>query len=103
MGYFAAVMISQIVFGLLASIVVMWFSRQREFRADAGAADLSGTERMISALERLKTAQSVPALLPESMRAMGIRGGGRRGLLQGLLASHPALDERIEALRLRGR
>jgi heat shock protein HtpX len=103
MGYFAAVMISQLVFGLLASMVVMWFSRQREFRADAGAADLSGTQRMIAALERLKTAHGVPPQLPESMRAMGIRGGSRRGAFQVLFASHPPLDARIEALRMRGR
>jgi heat shock protein HtpX len=102
MGYFAAVMISQIVFGLLASLVVMWFSRQREFRADAGAADLTGAGKMIAALERLKTAQGIPPQLPESMRAFGIRGGSR-GLLQGLLASHPPLDARIAALRTRGR
>ena len=102
MGYFAAVMISQVVFGLLASVVVMWFSRHREFRADAGAADLSGTERMIAALERLKAASGVPALLPESMRAMGIRGA-RGGGLRALLASHPPLDARIAALRTRGR
>jgi len=98
MGYFAAVMLCQLVFGLLASMVVMWFSRQREFRADAGAARLSGTQRMIAALERLKSAQGAPPMLPESMRAMGIRGGSR-GMLR-LLASHPPLDERITALRL---
>jgi heat shock protein HtpX len=102
-GYFATVIASQIIFGLLASIVVMWFSRRREFRADAGAADLTGPHKMIAALERLKAAQQLPAQLPESMRAMGIRGGGRRGLLQVLLSSHPPLDERIEALRMRGR
>jgi heat shock protein HtpX len=102
MGYFAAVMISQIVFGLLASVVVMWFSRQREFRADAGAADLTGAGKMVAALERLKAAQGAPALLPESMRAMGIRGGGR-GRLAGLLASHPPLDARIAALQTRAR
>jgi heat shock protein HtpX len=101
-GYFAAVMVSQLVFGLLASMVVMWFSRHREFRADAGAADLAGTGRMIAALERLKAAQGVPPLLPESMRAMGIRGGGR-GRMTSLFASHPPLDARIEALRMRGR
>jgi heat shock protein HtpX len=102
MGYFAAVMICQLVFGLLASMVVMWFSRHREFRADAGAADLSGTQRMIGALERLKAAQGAPPMLPESMRAMGIRGGSR-GVLAGLFASHPPLDDRIAALRNRGR
>jgi len=102
LGYFAAVMISQIVFGLLASGVVMWFSRQREFRADAGAADLTGAARMIAALERLQSAHAAPALLPESMRAMGIRGGGR-GLMASLFASHPPLEARIEALRMRGR
>jgi heat shock protein HtpX len=102
MGYFAAVMICQLVFGLLASMVVMWFSRQREFRADAGAADLSGTQRMIGALERLKAAQGAPPMLPESMRAMGIRGGPR-GVLAGLFASHPPLDDRIAALRNRAR
>jgi heat shock protein HtpX len=97
MGYFAAVMIAQLVFGLLASLVVMAFSRHREYRADAGSANLAGAGKMIAALERLKAAQGMPPLLPESMRAMGIRGGGR---LSGLFASHPPLDARIAALRV---
>jgi len=86
--------ISQIVLGILASMIVMWFSRRREFRADAGGARLAGRENMIGALERLKAGSQEP--LPQQMAAFGISGGG--GLMR-LFASHPPLDERIEALR----
>jgi heat shock protein HtpX len=99
LGYFVATIAAQIVFGVLASIVVMWFSRQREFRADAGAARLTGAGAMISALERLKAGQ--PAPLPDSIEALGISGGVRGGLGR-LLASHPPIDERIAALRALG-
>jgi heat shock protein HtpX len=99
MGYFVAVMVAEMVLGVLASIIVLWFSRQREFRADAGGAHLAGRENMIAALERLK--QGVEAPLPDQMRAFGI-GGGTTGGLGRLFMSHPPLDERIAALRAAG-
>ncbi len=95
MGAFAAEIVAQLVLGVLASIIVMWFSRQREFRADAGGANLAGREKMINALERLKINHE-QATLPEKIAAFGISGGG--GFTR-LLMTHPPLDERIEALR----
>ena len=77
-GYFVASIVSQIVFGILASIVVMGFSRRREFRADSGAARLVGPGAMIRALQRLQSMHG-PAALPDSMRALGIRGGSAAG------------------------
>jgi len=99
LGYFAANMVLQIVFGLLASIVVMWFSRRREYRADAGSARILGTPRpMISALQRLGGLE--PGELPRQISAFGINGGaGGLGLL---FASHPPLEQRIAALRALG-
>jgi heat shock protein HtpX len=75
----------------------MWFSRRREFRADAGGARLAGTNQMIAALERLKSVAD-PAPLPDQMAAFGISGGTASGLRR-LFMTHPPLDERIEALR----
>jgi heat shock protein HtpX len=99
-GYFITVIVAQIVLGILASTIVMWFSRQREFRADAGGAELAGRENMIAALARLQ--QSGPAAeLPDQMRGFGISGGMGQGLRR-LFMSHPPLEERIEALRNRG-
>ena len=95
-AYFTSVMVSQLVLGILASIIVMWFSRQREFRADAGGARLAGRERMISALERLKAAHDDP--LPAQLNAFGIAGGEGDGLRR-LFMSHPPIEERIAALR----
>jgi len=95
-GYFVSVMIAQLVLGILASTIVMYVSRQREFRADAGSAKLNGREPMISALARLGGA--APAHLPESMEAFGISGGERHGIMR-LFMSHPPIPERIEALR----
>ena len=89
--------IAELVLGILASIIVMWFSRRREFRADAGGASLAGREKMISALQRLKQAHEAPQL-PAQMRAFGISGGQVGGIAR-LFMSHPPLDERIEALR----
>jgi heat shock protein HtpX len=97
-GYFVASIVAQIVLGILASMVVMWFSRQREFRADAGGARLAGRDKMIAALEALKRAHE-PAALPQQMAAFGIAGGG--GLMR-LFMSHPPLEERIAALKARG-
>jgi heat shock protein HtpX len=95
-GYFVTVMVAQVALGFLASMIVMWFSRQREFRADAGGARLAGRNAMINALERLKSAHDTP--LPSKMAAFGISGGEGGGLRR-LLMSHPPLDERIAALR----
>jgi len=96
LGYLAAVWVTQIVLGLLASILVMWFSRRREFRADAGGARLAGRERMIAALERLELAQEQP--LPAHMDAFGIHGRYAAGWTR-LFMSHPPLAARIAALR----
>jgi heat shock protein HtpX len=95
-GYFVTVMVTQIVLGILASMIVMWFSRQREFRADAGGARLAGRNNMIGALERLRAAHGEP--LPQQMAAFGIAGGMAGGLRK-LFMSHPPLEERIAALR----
>jgi heat shock protein HtpX len=96
MAYFVTVIVSQLVLGILATIIVMWFSRRREFRADAGGARLAGRERMIAALERLRLAHDAP--LPAQLNAFGI-SGGEGGGLQRLFMSHPPLEERIAALR----
>ena len=97
-GYFVTTIVAQIVLGILAGIIVMWFSRRREFRADAEGARLAGRNNMIAALERLKASSGMPDTLPESMAAFGISSGVRRGL-RALFASHPPLDARIAALR----
>ena len=97
-GYYFTVFACQIVFGILASIIVAWFSRQREFRADAGAASLMGTPRpMVAALRRLGGVE--PAALPQSFQASGIAEG--HGRLLGLFASHPPISVRIAALESR--
>jgi heat shock protein HtpX len=96
MGYFLSVIAAQLVLGILASTIVMWVSRQREFRADAGSAKLNGREPMINALARLES--GAPAQLPESLEAFGIRGGAH-GLMMKLFLSHPPIPERIAALR----
>ena len=96
-GYFVTVMVMQMVLGILASMIVMWFSRRREFRADAGGASLAGRNNMIAALERLKIVAQGPAL-PAQLAAFGIGGGGGSGL-QKLFMSHPPLEDRIAALR----
>ena len=88
--------VAQIVLGILASMIVMWFSRKREFRADAGGASLAGREAMIGALQRLQARHSGP--LPDHMAAFGIAGGGAGGFKR-LFMSHPPLEERIAALR----
>jgi heat shock protein HtpX len=95
-AYFISVIVSEIVLGILASMIVMWFSRQREFRADHGGATLSGRENMISALERLKASHEP---LPAQLSAFGISGGDRPSGIRRLFMSHPPLDERIAALR----
>jgi heat shock protein HtpX len=95
-AFWITAIVAQVVLGILASIIVMWFSRRREFRADAGGAHLTGRDNMIAALERLKKAQPEP--LPDQMAAFGIAGGVGRGLTR-LFLSHPPLEERIAALR----
>lgn len=94
-GYFLSVIAAQVVLGVLASIIVMWVSRKREFRADAGSAEINGKEPMIRALARLERGQ--PAQLPEALQAFGISGG--KGGMTRLFMSHPPIPERIEALR----
>lgn len=95
LAYFATVIVLEIVFGVLASIIVMWFSRQREYRADAGAAKLEGgPQKMIAALERLK--YNHESRLEGSMMAFGIAGGAKKSEL---FLSHPPLEKRIAALR----
>jgi len=89
--------VAEIVLAFLATIIVMWFSRRREYRADAGGAQLAGREKMIAALERLKLAHE-PSTLPAQVKAFGIGGGGAGGLAL-LFMSHPPLDDRIAALR----
>ncbi len=96
LGYFVSVMVAQVVLGILASIIVMWVSRYREFRADAGSARLNGTQPMIRALARLE--RGTPAQLPESLAAFGISGGRAAGFRR-LFMSHPPIAERIEALQ----
>ena len=96
LGYFAAVIVSQLLLGILASMIVMWVSRLREFRADAGSANLNGREPMINALARLERGR--PGELPEALQAFGISGGGKRKMSR-LFMSHPPIPERIEALR----
>ncbi len=92
-GYFIASLVSEFVLGILAMMIVAWFSRWREFRADAGGAALAGRQKMIAALRRLQQAQPEP--LPDEMAAFGIAGRG----LHELFASHPPLEKRIEALQ----
>ena len=96
-GYFAIVFVLDMVFGLFASMIAMWFSRHREFRADAGGATLAGRDKMVRALERLAQTYG-HSTLPKQVQAFGISGGVGHGLKR-LLMSHPPLDERIAALR----
>lgn len=95
-AFFVTMIVAELVLGILASIIVMWFSRQREFRADRGGARLAGQQNMIAALERLMTLRPTP--LPEKMAAFGISGGGGGGIKQ-LFMTHPPLAQRIAALR----
>jgi len=95
-AFFVTMIIAELVLGVLASTIVMWFSRKREFRADMGGASLAGKQNMIGALERLASLH--PAPLPEKMAAFGIAGGGASGIKR-LFMTHPPLEERIAALR----
>ncbi|MFN0317200.1 MAG: protease HtpX, partial [Burkholderiales bacterium] len=98
-AFFVTMIVAELVLGILASIIVMWFSRRREFRADRGGATLAGRHNMISALERLNTMRPQP--LPDKMAAFGIAGGGAGGLKR-LFMTHPPLEDRIAALRAAG-
>jgi heat shock protein HtpX len=90
---------AELILGVLASMIVMWFSRWREFRADAAGASLAGTPTMIAALARLKAEQGQPSQMPDTLAAFGIRDGGLKQGLMKLFMSHPPLETRIEALR----
>ena len=95
-AFFVTMIIAELVLGVLASIIVMRFSRQREFRADRGGASLAGRQNMIAALERLNSLRPQP--LPDKMAAFGIAGGGASGIKR-LFMTHPPLEERIAALK----
>ena len=96
-GFFIASLVAQILLGILATMIVMWYSRQREFRADAGGAKLAGRESMIRALQGLQRIHE-PAALPKAVEAFGISGGVGSGLMR-LFMSHPPLEDRIAALQ----
>ncbi len=100
-GYWIVTIIAQIVLGILAMMIVMWFSRFREFRADAAGARLAGRQHMIAALERLRVGSEMPDAMPASMQAFGINQGLRQGF-QALFSSHPPLEDRIAALKNAG-
>jgi heat shock protein HtpX len=95
-GFFLTTMVAQIVLGILASMIVSWYSRRREFRADRGGADLAGAGSMIAALQVLKQSHGEP--MPPQMQAFGINTGSTSGFMR-LFMSHPPLDERIAALQ----
>ena len=97
-GRFMIYIALQMAFGVLASMIVAWFSRRREFRADAGGASLESPAAMASALNRLRAMRDAPSQLPDNLTAFGIRG---EGMLK-LMATHPPLEERIARLQARG-
>ncbi len=97
-GYYITTLIAEVVLGFLASAIVMWFSRQREFRADEAGAELASRNDMIAALERLRGEYEEPSAMPATMIAFGIRSTGRGGMAA-LFSSHPPLDQRIAVLR----
>ncbi len=96
-AFWITVIIADMVLGILASIIVMWFSRQREFRADAGGAGLTSRQSMIDALERLRSLHPQP--LPDKMAAFGVSGSRASGIRR-LFMTHPPLEERIAALKV---
>jgi heat shock protein HtpX len=97
-GYFITTIVAEIVLAILASTIVFWFSRRREFRADVAGARLGSRNGMIAALQRLQKETEVPNQLPESMQAFGITSGKKKGI-KSLFTTHPPLEDRIEALR----
>jgi heat shock protein HtpX len=98
-AFYITTFVAEIILGVLASMIVFWFSRQREFRADAAGAHLAGAPAMIGALERLRAEQGAPSELPDTMVAFGIRTGGNT--MMRLFMTHPPLEERIAALKAR--
>ena len=96
-AFYITTFVAEIILGILASIIVFWFSRQREFRADIFAARLVGKTSMIGALERLRTEQDAPTELPDAMVAFGIRTGGKP--IMRLFMTHPPIETRIKALQ----
>lgn len=96
-GYMLTVMVFEIIFGILASTIVMWFSRRREYRADAGGAALTSPAAMIGALEALRREQELPNEMPDSLLAFGINS--HKASMAALFMSHPPLEKRIAALR----
>ncbi len=96
-AFYITTFVAEIILGILASMIVFWFSRQREFRADAAGAQLAGAPAMIGALERLRAEQGAPSELPDSIVAFGIRTGGKN--MMRLFMTHPPLEERIAALQ----
>ena len=96
-AFYITTFVAEIILGILASMIVFWFSRQREFRADSAGAQLAGAPAMIGALERLRAEQGAPSELPDSMVAFGIRTGGKN--MMRLFMTHPPLEERIAALQ----
>jgi len=100
LGFFIATFVAEIILAFLAQIIVMWFSRRREYRADEAGAKLASPAGMVAALEHLRAETEVPNQMPDSLVAFGINQGMRSGL-QAMFASHPPLEERIKALRER--
>ncbi|WP_340105121.1 protease HtpX [Rhodohalobacter sp. 8-1] len=97
-GYFITTIAAEIVLAILASTIVFWFSRRREFRADEAGARFGTRNGMIAALQRLQKETEVPNQLPDSMQAFGITSGKKKGF-KSLFMTHPPLEQRIEALR----
>ncbi|WP_207775170.1 protease HtpX [Tamilnaduibacter salinus] len=97
-GFFVVSIVAEIVLGILASTIVFWFSRRREFRADVAGAQLAGRQAMIGALNRLKRESELPDQMPDSLQAFGINRGARSGLAA-LFMTHPPLEDRIAALQ----
>ncbi|MBQ0756480.1 MAG: protease HtpX [Amphritea sp.] len=100
LGYFITTIVAQIVLGILASTIVCWFSRRREFKADEAGASLASPHAMIGALQRLKAESNIPDQMPETLTAFGISSHMKSGIMA-LMASHPLLDDRIAALQNR--
>lgn len=99
-AYFVITMVLDIVFGILASAVVMWFSRYREYRADEAGAQLAGKQAMISALLRLQAETELPDQMPREMKALSITEGKEQGFsLAALFQTHPTIEQRVEALQ----
>lgn len=100
-GFFVSTLVAELVLGILASAIVMWFSRRREYRADEMGARLAGTGAMIAALERLRAETELPDQMPDTLTAFGITEGAKGGL-KAMFMSHPPLEDRIAALRQAG-